>query len=148
MNTNVEFINLTPHAITLEVNGERETIEPSGKIARVETQEFDLGATANGVPIVERSFGEVEGLPKPERKAFGWITDIEEFNRTAKPGELSNTTIYIVSSLVFAACAHRRDVAAPDTGETAIRDEKGQIVAVRRLIMNRCAVVDNDDCAF
>lgn len=39
---------------------------------------------------------------------------------------------FSVSSLVAQAVVGREDVVAPDTGPTAIRDEAGRIVAVRR----------------
>ena len=138
-NTEVQFINLTPHRIVLRSDGPDQILEPSGDIARVESKELSLGATANGIPVVERKFGDVENLPEPRQ--FEWTL-------TTRPGKLVATTIYIVSALVLAAVPYRSDVAAPDTGDTAIRNEAGHIVAVTRLIMNNCAIAEDDDCAF
>ena len=85
------------------------TIEPSGTVARVTTEEMEVEPIA-GVPTIRRSFGEVEGIPAPHEG-----------------------TIYIVSSMVLSA-VDRDDVVAPDTGSTALRNEKGHIVAVTRLV--------------
>ena len=151
-NTQVEFINLTPHRIVLRSDAGEETIEPSGDIARVESKETALGATANGIPLYARSFGKVEGLPEPASAAYlDWGDDDGNavFNPRVKgAGDLAETTIYIVSALVLSAVPHRRDVAAPDTGATAIRNDAGHIVGVTRLIMNPGAVVEDEDCAF
>jgi hypothetical protein len=59
------------------------------------------------------TWGEIEGLPSA-----------------------SDDTIYIVSMLVAQRCAGRRDVFCPGTGpnDGCIRDEKGRIQAVTRLI--------------
>ena len=117
---NVNVVNLTTHAIIIKIGGFQKTIEPSGSLARVEANEEYLGERYIGegpsglqTPIVARTFGEVENLPAPE------------------PG-----TIYLVSSLVLAAVPNRTDVFAPDTGDTAERNDKGQIVSVCRLIGN------------
>lgn len=112
------FVNLTPHPITLRE--ERQdgtlldlTIPPSGTVARVSVT-YETVDVPYALPTLRRSFGEVEGVPEPE-------TD----------------TYYIVSSLVLEALrgSGRTDVLAPDTGpESAIRDDEGRIVAVRRFI--------------
>ena len=101
--SNVNFVNLTPHAIRLN---DGRVFEPSGSIARVSQSisEFD----ENGIAI--QSFGEVSGLPAP----------IEG-------------TIYIVSAMVLgrAQAEGRNDVVAPATGHPkCVRDEAGRIVSV------------------
>ena len=122
----MNIVNLTPHAITLcdillECNAENAaelgvTIPPSGEVARVIKAEPSAPYTIPGVPVW--IFGpsypaDVEGLP---------------------PKELN--TVYIVSSIVAAIVRNRSDVFAPGTGPSdgAIRDDKGRIVAVTRLI--------------
>lgn len=119
------MMNLTPHAITLRTSHGDITYPPSGTIARVATMEVvvchlefvppgvpetdEQGNTnATRVPVVARSFGDVEGLP-PEGVPC------------------------IVSALVAGAVPGRRGVYAPDSGSTAVR-ENGQIVAVTRLV--------------
>lgn len=102
------MINLTPHAITLALpNGESVTFPPSGRLARVTSQEVVVGAL-QGVPVIKRQFGAVEGLPE-------------------------DGTPCLVSALVLSACPGREGVFAPDTGPTAIR-ENGQVIAVTRLV--------------
>ena len=105
--------NLTPHAITISVNGVVNTIQPSGVIARVTTIEESVGVCpVTGAHIVRRSFGRAESIGSP-----------------------SDGTC-LVSSLVLSALGSEwRGVAfAPDTGDTAIRNDKGHIIAVTRLV--------------
>ncbi len=108
----VKLVNLTPHTITIfKENGEVVELPPSGQIVRVKVVQEPAGEI-NGIPVVRSGFGEVEGLPPP------------------KPG-----VVYVVSSLVAQAVARlgREDVVAPDTtGVSAVRDEEGRIIGVRR----------------
>lgn len=102
------MINLTPHAISLELtDGKVTTFPPSGQLARVATIEVVIGETY-GVPLINRTMGEVTGLP-PEGVEC------------------------LVSGFVGEACKGRAGVFIPDTGSTAIR-ENGQIKAVTRLV--------------
>ena len=111
------MLNLTPHPIVIESdNGMRVTIPPSGVVARVATSETvvsEVGVDGTTVPVVVRQFGQVTGLPETDEAC-------------------------IVSSLVLDAVRvqqpWRKRVYAPDTGATAIRDEAGRIIAVRRLV--------------
>ena len=111
------MLNLTPHPITIAIDGrDPVTIQPSGTVARVETTEIPRDKLAFGdafaeeVPVISRRFGEVTGLPDDPAVAC------------------------LVSSLVLSAIPGRPNTFAPDTGPTAIRDEKGHIVAVTRLV--------------
>ena len=105
------MLNLTPHAITVRApDGADHTFPPSGVVARVATTETVIGACPmTGAPIVRRTLGEPVGLPPAG-------------------------TPCIVSAMVAGACPGRAGVFAPDSGPTAIRDERGQIVAVTRLV--------------
>jgi len=111
------MLNLTPHAIVIQGDdGTSVTIPPSGGVARVATTETVVSVVEVGgtkVPVVARQFGEVTGLPETDEAC-------------------------IVSSLVLDAVRvqqpWRKQVYAPDTGATAIRDKEGRIVAVRNLI--------------
>lgn len=101
------FLNLTPHALTLEG---LITIAPSGVVPRCATVRSEP-ATVGGVRIVTQSMGEVTGLPDPVEGVA-----------------------LIVSAMVLGALkGSRPDVFAPDTGADAIR-EGGQIVSVRGLV--------------
>jgi hypothetical protein len=104
--------NLTPHAIALkQPDGTLIHILPSGQVARVSVTTVPVDRPGLPVPVVRNLYGPVEGLPDPQ------------------PGHF-----FVVSALVLARCAGRDDVYAPDTGPGAVRDEKGQIVAVTRLV--------------
>ena len=106
----MNWVNLTPHTINIVGVGE---IPPSGIVARVEMTER-VFATMGRVPIIARKPKRVIGLSEPE---LG--------------------TIFLVSSMVLDGLgkrANRNDVFVPDTGNTAIRNENGQIVAVTRLV--------------
>ena len=105
----VKFVNLTPHSIAIKTDSGIVTVEPSGTVARVGTVERVIGSL-DGIPLIKREFGEVEGIPSPQAD-----------------------TIYIVSALVLSA-TDRADVVAPDTGPTAVRDENGHIKYVTRLV--------------
>jgi len=113
----VQMLNLTPHAIVIQGDdGTSVTIPPSGVVARVATSETVVSEVTLGsatIPVVARAFGQVTGLPETDEAC-------------------------IVSGLVLEAVRlqqpWRRRVYAPDTGATAIRDEAGRIIAVRRLV--------------
>ena len=101
------IVNCTPHPVTVAGR----TFWPSGTVPRVSVQQVPDG-DIEGIPVVRTVYGAVEGLPDP----------------------IKGTT-YIVSALVLSALAGARtDVCAPDTSPaSALRNEAGQIVGVRRL---------------
>ena len=126
----MNLVNLTPHEIKIIVffdggnkiesrNGWTK-IPPSGKVARIEHQTEEAASIATYdnklfttlFETATRIYGEVIDLPKPDEK-----------------------NMFIVSSLVLEACPERKDILAPDTGD-AIRNEKGEILAVKRFIRN------------
>ena len=112
----MNFVNLTPHSLTIEGVG---TIPASGTVARVGTVRVAMGERG-GVRMTLQNLGQVEGLPAAQ---YG--------------------TTYIVSGMVLDALKRQAaqvgsgragaDVFAPDTGADAAR-ENGQIVAVRGLV--------------
>ena len=101
------IINLTSHSIIIETADGRTEFAPSGKVARVTSIPSHVGTVA-GIPVNRPIFGPVVGLPEPQ-------PDVT----------------FIVSSQVAIRVPERADVVAPDTGPTAIRNENGQVVAVR-----------------
>ena len=114
--TIASFVNCTPHHLTIEGIGE---LPPSGILPRV-SKEYSECWPINGVRIRKAVVNpaSVVGLPEP----------VEGFT-------------FIVSGMVRDALSaipsltqRRPDVFAPDTGEDAIRDDKGHIVAVRGLV--------------
>ena len=104
----MKFVNLTPHALTVEGLG---TIPASGSVARVSVNSTDVG-TVGGVRLRAQLKGQVTGIPARV-----------------------DAVVYIVSGMVLDALGgtRRGDVVAPDTGTDAIR-ENGQIVAVRGFV--------------
>lgn len=107
----MEILNCTPHAINIIVNGESKTYEPSGIIPRVTTSYSEV-EMYEGLPFVKSYKGEVENLPERKRDV-----------------------LLLVSGMVFEAVSNfRTDIIAPDTGSTAIRNDKGHIVAVTRFL--------------
>lgn len=106
------MINLTPHTIVLRMLDSVIEIPPSGIVARVTTNQEFVGDARIGdsiIPVYRRTFGEVENLPE-------------------------EGTPCLVSALVLNAVPGRKNVFAPDTGPTAIRNHKGYLEAVTRLI--------------
>lgn len=102
--------NMTPHAVT--VCGVTYAPDPDGP-ARVDLSSALVGEL-DGVPVVTSPmWGGVTGLPAPA------------------PG-----VALLVSAVVLAQCAGRRDVFAPATAPTdgVLRDAQGRIVGVTRLV--------------
>jgi hypothetical protein len=105
----IRFVNLTPHALTIYKDGEiAYEIPTSGNVARRAVSEEIVGEV-NGTTLARTVFGEAEGVPTPEEGVM-----------------------YVVSRLVKDGLAEREDVICPDTGKTAVRDEGGRILGVTR----------------
>ena len=113
----VHLVNVTPHDVDLLLpSGRKVTIPRSGMVARASVVYDEcawIQIDGEEVPIRTALLGEIHGLPDPV------------------PGVL-----YIGSSIVAMRAAKdgRNDVVAPDTGDTAQRDESGRIVAVRGFV--------------
>lgn len=117
----VMFVNLTPHAVTLQsADGTRFTVPPSGTVARIDSKPGDL-------IIIEGCDGFDAGIALYDRTNYGTPVGL--------PDPVDGTT-YIVSALFAGRVGDRIDVVYPGTGpkDGCIRDEKGQVVAVTRLI--------------
>lgn len=105
------MVNLTPHTVVIRTTTDMAI--PSTGVARVDSTSVGMPPVM-GIPVVSSPvFGAVVGLPAPV-----------------------DGTIFIVSAMVLAQCKGRTDVFAPATGpkDGAIRDDKGQIVAVTKLV--------------
>ena len=113
-------VNLAPHRVVIRSIGplgiSDRVIESNG-LARVDStpgRNLPVEECPDGI-ICETppAWGDVIGLPEP-----------------------SEGIAYIVSQMVAARVPHRKDVFSPGTGpkDGAVRDDKGQIVAVTRLI--------------
>ena len=111
----MNIVNLTPHDITVRIEGLDTVFPKSGTVARV-SQISEFLFNINGIPAFESKFGDVLDIPE---------------EGSAKD------TIYLVSGLVLSAVAgNRADCIAPKTDNTAIRNEAGHIVAVAGFIFS------------
>ena len=104
------FRNCTQHAVTLETDTLTHTWQPYLESPPLLKEHDEVQPDYEGVPIISKTFGEIEGLPEPE------------------PG-----IVLIVPLLVAQAAKDRYDLVSPDSGKTALRTE-GQIRAVRRFV--------------
>jgi hypothetical protein len=156
MGKKVEFVNLTPHKITVwgEDGGIKAVIPPSGEIARVEVKQEVIGEI-NGIPVVKTVINP-ENV-KVGDKEFRWFThpcdNCQYSNSNDCPvwpsdeeGEGGDGFIgveqcgvqkpykyFIVSTLVAQTLKGRADVIAPDTSPSGVvRDDKGNIIGVKR----------------
>lgn len=110
-----KIINLTPHTINVILPTAILNVLPNGTLARVATQTVEVATlhTMDNTPIPVRKTekGEVQGVPEQEEG-----------------------TVFLVSRMVRDALGEgpdvRPDVLCPDTGPSAQRDAKGQIVGV------------------
>lgn len=125
----MKFINLTPHVISIyKENGDIVNFEPSGDILRINEppglrQWFD-GREAGVEVVVRRNFGNydaVEVLDKPD--LINW----EQINN------FYFDEVYIVSNPVAQFCKHPRICAPDNSPGSGVRDDKGNIIGVRRL---------------
>ena len=105
----MKFINLTPHAIHIIVEGKPTiTIEPSGIIPRLKEQQEEIGKfeiEGEIIPVMRKGYGEDEGMP------------------ASHP-----LTVYIVSALLAQAMPYRDDLYIPND---TVRDEKGRIIGCK-----------------
>jgi hypothetical protein len=111
----VNYINLCPHAIVIlgDTGGVVRTIPPSGVVARCAEQTIYLPPIEpDDIPVCLREYGDVTGLPTEGSDEPGY---------------------YIVSNMVRQALPKRLDLASP--GDT-VRDQEGQIIGVKNLIVN------------
>jgi hypothetical protein len=105
------IINLTPHAIVLQSkDGQRTEYPPSGKVVRV-VQELNKVKEVNGVDVEWVTFGRPIDLPPPQPNTY-----------------------YVVSMPVAQQCNGRDDLLCPNTSR-AIRNDKGEIIAVENWAM-------------
>lgn len=104
----MKYVNLTPHEIKFVKDGKVvKAVVPSGALARVSMKSELVKNMDDGIPVYVTNYGQVEGLPEPERNV-----------------------VYIVSSLVAARVPDRLDVLVP---YGFVRDEKGNIVGCQGL---------------
>lgn len=114
----MKLVNLTPHTVTLIVEGGPVEVPPSGFVVRAKETKELVGVLVDrgvSIPLYRISYGEPEGLP-----------------------EIDQDTYYVVSSLAAQAIkAHlppniaERFVVVTDP----VRDENGRIIGARGLAL-------------
>ena len=98
------LINMTPHPLNIIIDDVTLTLDPSGTVPRVASDNVVVGPG-----IVTTKLGDVDGLPD------------------LVPGKL-----LVVSALVRMALPDRDDLVGPDTSpQGAVRDADGRIIGVR-----------------
>ena len=102
----MKLVNLTPH--TIKISGHPD-IEPSGYIARVNTQLCQVGSV-NGVPLMSSKTLGLSNIPDSQPE-----------------------TMYIVASVVRMQLPERKDLCSPSK---MIRNEHGAVVACGALEVN------------
>lgn len=105
-----KIVNCTPHDVTLRTDCGDVVYPKSGCVPRITFDAPEIGQLG-GAPIVSRECTGISDMPP-----------------------VAQNTVYIVSTMVFDACPERTDLVVPDSGPTAIRDERGQIAAVVRFV--------------
>ena len=107
--------NLTPHNITVDVNGVVHEFPAIGTVARVSTSSVEVGSRFN-IPVIKTVYGDVENLGKPEDHPEGVLVSALVLGRLGQEW----------SGVAF----------APATGpnDNCIRDSKGMIQAVTKLV--------------
>jgi hypothetical protein len=107
------IINLTPHLVILRKDGVDLSFPESGIVARLPNIISECADTSGIGPVTKLRIGKPTFLPEPVRD-----------------------TMFIVSGMVLTSCPHRKDLIAPRTDKTAIRDKEGKIVAVTGWFIN------------
>lgn len=106
----MKLVNCTPHDVVItDVLGMYLSFPASGICPRVSSKEVPTDTIEVGGSVIatcRREYGAVEGLPEP-----------------------AEDTLYIVSSMVKAACPDRADLVVP---HDFYRNEKGDIVACKK----------------
>jgi|WetSurMetagenome_2_1015567.scaffolds.fasta_scaffold1102428_2 hypothetical protein len=111
------IINLCPHSIHLysldrngDIDGNVRSFHPSGVVARCEENTSPVFIVGENLPVVNKWYGEVIGLP-----------------------ERVEGTFYIVSMMIRSALPGRTDLLSPGD---AIRDESGKIIGCINFVIN------------
>jgi hypothetical protein len=105
------LINKTPHPVSFcDAQGNIiRTLQPEAPTPRVSST------------LVEKE--PIDGINFSET-VFGEVTDL--------PNQQDGVTL-VVSAFILTAAPRRTDLVRPDTGPDCLRDDKGRILAVRRL---------------
>ena len=81
----IKIVNLTPHVLNVHdgEGNERHSLPPSGEVARI-TSKKTLEGDLLGVPLHSFKFGEVEGLPPPQKDTVFAVSGVV-FQESGRP---------------------------------------------------------------
>lgn len=130
-----QWVNFTPHEVTILGAGEPVVIPANGQVARVAQTLTEVG-TVGGLRVVRSTFGAVVGLPAatPVCGHCGSAGCIMLSGaESICGGEWVEPTRYIVSAMVRLAVPERRDVYSP---ADFVRDAAGKIVGCQAMEAN------------
>lgn len=129
----MKLVNCTPHDVVIvKDDGTTVTLKPSGKVIRLDVEQYVVGKI-DGIDVVESEVGRVINLPYPCDNCERYNVDCDIVLRDMWCAGQKPKKYYVVSSMVTMLLPERRDLLSPDTGPTAIRDDEGNVIAVRRL---------------
>ncbi|MEM4723399.1 MAG: hypothetical protein QXP01_00130 [Candidatus Hadarchaeum sp.] len=120
----MNIVNLTSGDVTVETPEGRITIPVSGNYA-------GLVPLEDGMAVLDVSTDNGETVHIPVALVRGGLGLGEP---AALPDEQPGTLYIVPASVLLTVGAARSDLIAPDTGPTAIRNDKGRIVAITRFI--------------
>ena len=125
------MLNLTPHEIKIQDMNDNEiiTISPSGRVAEISMEET-TDRTITAGPADNALVGGPIDVPTILRRFRIVGIDTDDF-KVHPEGVL--VSIMVLNNFPDDLRKYH-PIYAPDTGETAIRDEEGRIVAVTQLI--------------
>lgn len=106
----MRFINLTPHLMVIKSEKRELILAGTKKPARL-WSEYTKAEPINNITCVKRLRTSCTNTPKSQKDIW-----------------------YIVSALVFDAFPERNDLVCPDTDAGAVRDSKGFIRHITRLV--------------
>lgn len=98
------LVNLTPHEITIVLDGREVKIKPEGTVPRVEASAIAVDHFGE-IPVYKTTYWGLEGLPP-----------------------MTKNVKYIVSALVQKAANFREDLVIP---AQQIRDEQGRVIGCK-----------------
>lgn len=109
------YLNYTPHNIDVQLEDGTNVTIPSSGSARVTETRQSLQSHA-GIPLQTTIYGHIEGLPE-EKENIKIIVSM------------------LVTQINKNSLFPRKDLVSPDTGRTCMRDEKGNVKAVRGFLV-------------
>ncbi len=116
----MKFRNFTLYTVNIfDAAGEKIilSVEPEKTQVRVDGKIMSLGAI-NGIPVITKRMGEVNGLPEKQEDVY-LLVSVIVLQAIKQDGNLYE----------------RVDVLCPDTGpESVVRNKNGQILGVRRFM--------------